>query len=187
MSKQKLAGIIVFCTIAIIAAIVLVSIRPWEQTYTLSVTVDPPHAGSVSLSPTGGEYDAGQQVILTASPASGYIFDYWGGAASGSSNVVLITMDSGKTAIAYFRESDSSPSDSSLPDSSEGYEECAPGSVPWYEAQDHIGDRVTICGPVVDATWASGSNGKPTFPHLHLHWSRDYGDIPHFCPPALPG
>jgi len=166
VSKQKLAGIIVVCTIAIIAAIVLINLRPWERAYTLNVIVNPPQAGSVSLSPTGGEYEAGQQVILTAIPASGYILDYWGGAASGSSNVVIITMDSSKTAIAYFSQSDSPPSDSAPPDSAQDYEQCAPGSVPWYEAQDHIGERITICGSVVDATWASGSNGKPTFLNL---------------------
>ena len=167
MSKQKLAGIIVVCTIAIIAAIVLVNLRPWEQSYTLTVDVSPSQAGSVSLSPAGGEYDAGQRVLVTATPASGYTFDYWGGAASGSSNnIILITMDSDKTAIAYFRQSESPPSDSSPPDSSQNYDECSPGSIPWYDAQDHIGERITLCGPVVDAAWASGSNGKPTFLNL---------------------
>ena len=36
----------------------------------------------------------------------------------------------------------------------------------WHEAKHHIGERTTVCGPVVDATWASGSNGKPTFLNL---------------------
>ena len=39
-------------------------------------------AGSVS--PSGGEYESGLQITLTATPASGYTFDYWDGAASGS-------------------------------------------------------------------------------------------------------
>jgi len=37
------------------------------------------------------------------------------------------------------------------------------GSIQWYEAKDHIGDRLTVCGPVAGTFWASGSNGKPTF------------------------
>ena len=39
-------------------------------------------------------------------------------------------------------------------------------AISWHEAKDHIGERTTVCGPVVDATWASGSNGKPTFLNL---------------------
>lgn len=37
------------------------------------------------------------------------------------------------------------------------------GYICWYEAKEHIGDRLTVCGIVVDSHWASGSNGKPTF------------------------
>ena len=37
------------------------------------------------------------------------------------------------------------------------------GGIPWDEACDHIGERTTVCGPVVSATWATGSKGKPTF------------------------
>ena len=37
------------------------------------------------------------------------------------------------------------------------------GAIWWYEAKDHIGDRLKVCGPVVDSYWASGSSGKPTF------------------------
>jgi hypothetical protein len=44
-------------------------------TYTLSVSISPTGAGSVY--PTGGEYESGLQVTLTATPASGYAFDCW--------------------------------------------------------------------------------------------------------------
>jgi len=154
MSKNKLAVIIVVCTIAIVVAIVLFSIKPWERTYTLSVSINPSQAGSVS--PSGGEYESGVQVTLTANPASGYTFDYWYGAASGSSNTVTITMNSDKTITAYFEPLDDSQGTKDLP----------PGSISWSEAKYHIGERTTVCGPVVDATWASGSNGKPTFLNL---------------------
>jgi len=38
-----------------------------------------------------------------------------------------------------------------------------PIAVPWYEARDHISERTTVSGPIVDTHWASGSKGKPTF------------------------
>ena len=40
------------------------------------------------------------------------------------------------------------------------------------DAMDHIGERGTVCGPVVDSHYATGSNGKPTF----LNFDRAYPD-----------
>jgi len=77
---------------------------PVPTIYTLSVSVSPSEAGSVS--PSGGEYEEGTQVTLTAVPASGYTFDYWGGNASGSSTTITITMDSDKSVIAHFKAAD---------------------------------------------------------------------------------
>jgi len=164
MSRNKLAAIIVVCTIAIVVAIVLFSIKPWEGrpsagTYTLTTIVSPSGAGSVS--PSGGEYESGEQVTLTATPASGYTFDYWLDLASSSSNTVssntlTITMNAHKAIAAYFKPVDDS----------QGSKELPPGSISWSEVKYHIGERTTVCGPVVDTTWASGSNGKPTFLNL---------------------
>jgi uncharacterized repeat protein (TIGR02543 family) len=105
MSKKRLAGIIIACTIAIIVAIVLFAFKPWEgtssaETYTLTTVVSPSGAGSVS--PSGGEYESGAQVILTASPASGYTFDHWSGSESGTTPTITITMDSDKSLTAHF-------------------------------------------------------------------------------------
>jgi len=97
MSKKTLAGVIVGC---IIVVIVIVVIAINASTYTLSVSVSPSGAGSVS--PAGGQYKSGEQVILTASPASGYTFDYWWGSASSSSLTITITMDSDKNITANF-------------------------------------------------------------------------------------
>jgi hypothetical protein len=41
-------------------------------------------------------------VTLIATPASGYIFDYWGGSASGTNPTTTIIMDSDKSVTAYF-------------------------------------------------------------------------------------
>jgi beta-lactamase superfamily II metal-dependent hydrolase len=106
VSKKKLAGIIGG---SIIAIIIIVAVATPATTYTLSVSVNPSQAGSVS--PSGGEYKSGLQITLTATPVSGYAFDYWDGDASGSSNTVPITMNSNKTITAHFKvvETETSP------------------------------------------------------------------------------
>lgn len=80
---------------------------PDTQMYTLSVSVSPSGVGSVS--PPGGYYESGFQVTLTATPASGYIFDYWDGAASGSSHTVDIIMNSNKSTTAHFKAVETPP------------------------------------------------------------------------------
>ena len=107
MSKNKLASIIVACTIFIIVAIVLSIVKPWDippsiETYTLTTQVAPSGAGSIS--PSGGEYEPGVQVTLMASPVTGYTFDQWSGDASNTSATVVITMDSNKFITACFEE-----------------------------------------------------------------------------------
>jgi len=73
-----------------------------QQTYTLSISVSPSGAGSVS--PLSGRFEEDTQVTLTATPASGYTFDYWDGDASDSSATVTIIMDSDKSVIAHFAD-----------------------------------------------------------------------------------
>jgi hypothetical protein len=112
MSKKKLAGIIAVCAIAIIVAVVITRFSPITTpipTYTLSVSVSPSGAGSVS--PSGGEYESGEQVTLNATPASDYTFDYWDYATSGftSTNPITITMNSNKTITAHFKVVESPP------------------------------------------------------------------------------
>ncbi len=82
-------------------------------TYTLNVSVSPSGAGSVS--PPGGKYESGLQVTLTATPASGYTFDYWDGAASGSSHTVTIIMDSNKSTTAHFKAVETPPAPTPTP------------------------------------------------------------------------
>ncbi|CAL2055366.1 exported hypothetical protein [Tenacibaculum sp. 190524A05c] len=70
-----------------------------QRTLTINAT-----NGSVSTNPnpTGGTYDDGTSVILTATPASGYQFDGWSGDATGTTNPLTITMDADKTVTAIF-------------------------------------------------------------------------------------
>jgi hypothetical protein len=74
---------------------------PPTDTYTLTTYVSPSGAGSVS--PPGGQYESGEQVTLTAYPASGYTFDHWSGSASGTASSITITMNSDKSLTAYFK------------------------------------------------------------------------------------
>ena len=60
----------------------------------------PTEAGSVSAA--NGPYEKGVLVDVTATPNSGYRFDHWGGAASGKSQTIHLTMDSSKKLVAYF-------------------------------------------------------------------------------------
>lgn len=76
---------------------------PPEVTYTLNVKVNPSGAGSVSLSPSGGTYDADTRITLAANPTSGYIFDHWSGYTTSTYSPVTIVMDSDKYVTAHFK------------------------------------------------------------------------------------
>jgi hypothetical protein len=51
-----------------------------------------------------------------------------------------------------------------------------PAALNWDEAADHIGEEATVCGLVMGAAYASGSNGQPTF----LNVGRDFPDPARF-------
>lgn len=48
---------------------------------------------------------------------------------------------------------------------------CA-GAISWSDASAHVGEMTIVVGPVVGTTFASSSNGQPTF----LNIGRDYPD-----------
>ena len=66
--------------------------------------------------------------------------------------------------VACEQPSTQSPSPTAAP------KQAAPVSWSSKDASDHIGERGTVCGPVVDSRYATGSNGKPTF----LNFDRAY-------------
>ncbi|WP_299680919.1 InlB B-repeat-containing protein [uncultured Tenacibaculum sp.] len=70
-----------------------------QRTLTINAT-----NGSVSTNPnaTGGTYDDGTSVELTATPAAGYQFDGWSGDATGTTNPLTLVMDADKTVTAMF-------------------------------------------------------------------------------------
>jgi uncharacterized repeat protein (TIGR02543 family) len=100
MPKRKYAYLFVIASLVLLLSLVGLTGCPGGQTYTLTTNVSPPGAGSVS--PPGGDYDSGMSVTLTATPASGYTFDHWGGSATGTNPTTTIIMNSDKSVTAYF-------------------------------------------------------------------------------------
>lgn len=78
------------------------AVQIYNPNYTLTTSVSPSGAGSVSLDPAGGSYQAGTVVSATASANSGYSFTNWSGAATGSGTSVSVTMDANKSIAANF-------------------------------------------------------------------------------------
>jgi uncharacterized repeat protein (TIGR02543 family) len=70
------------------------------KVYTLTTSVSPAEGGSIS--PGSGTYDEGSSVTLNAIPATGYVFDQWGGDVSGNVTPATITMNGNKSIIATF-------------------------------------------------------------------------------------
>jgi len=109
MDRGNLTGIIIGSIIAAIGIVgIVTSGQPTTSSgpeptseYTLSVSVNPSGAGWVS--PSSGQYEYGDQVTLTASPASGYTFDHWSGSASGTSSITTITMYYDRSVVANFK------------------------------------------------------------------------------------
>ncbi len=89
----------------VIAIVMLASLVPGScggggTEYSLAVSVSPTDGGSVV--PASGNYDKGAEVILTATPAEGYIFGHWSGDSTGTSDKVTVTMSQDKSVIAHF-------------------------------------------------------------------------------------
>ena len=71
-------------------------------TYDITTTVNPPDGGAVLRDPYKAGYEPGTKVTLTATPADGYAFTGWAGAASGKKNRFILTMDKDRAVTANF-------------------------------------------------------------------------------------
>ena len=80
--------------------VVIATYAPIQTPLTLKLNAN---NGTITPNPTGGTYDDGTSVTLTATPNAGYEFTGWIGDASGTTNPLTITMDSDKTVTAIFQ------------------------------------------------------------------------------------
>ena len=79
-------------------------IPPVVPAGTRELTIGVDGQGTTTPSPASYTYNEGTQVTITATPASGWRFDHWGGDALGTSTTVIITMNSNKNITAYFSQ-----------------------------------------------------------------------------------
>jgi hypothetical protein len=77
--------------------------------FSLTTLSTPTAGGTITLSPTGGSYDPGTVVTITAMPANGYSFTNWSGARTDNLNPATITMDGNKSVTANFTGSNAVP------------------------------------------------------------------------------
>lgn len=70
--------------------------------YTLTISVQ----GNGTTDPAAGtaSYNAGTQIQVSATPASGWRFDHWEGAAAGGENPIVLTINANQSITAVFVE-----------------------------------------------------------------------------------
>jgi uncharacterized repeat protein (TIGR02543 family) len=71
--------------------------------FSVTHSVVPAAAGSVTMDTEGNCHENGASVTLTATPKQGWVFDGWDGDASGTSTTAQITMNANKTVTAKFK------------------------------------------------------------------------------------
>jgi len=69
-------------------------------TFTLATAVQ----GQGAVSPSGGTYESGAEVALTATPAEGWLFSRWEGAVTGEANPATLRMDADASVTAVFTQ-----------------------------------------------------------------------------------
>ncbi|MBC8185855.1 hypothetical protein H8E88_32610, partial [candidate division KSB1 bacterium] len=70
--------------------------------HSLSISISPSGAGSVTKNPDKTGYNHNENVQLTAEASPTYEFDHWGGALTGNTNPKTLTMNGDKSVTAYF-------------------------------------------------------------------------------------
>jgi len=115
----------------------------FKTQYALTVSVSPVGAGTVTANPSSGDtfYDSGTSVQLTASPSTGYQFQSWSGALTGSTNPQSVAMSAPRVVTANFGSAtalvtiDTSPS--GLQITIDGNSATAPQSATWTPGSTH--------------------------------------------------
>jgi hypothetical protein len=94
MKKLVLSGV------GLAVVLLILTGCPPKHTLTLNVIGQ----GTVALQPPGGTYGEGKSVSLHATPASGWHFETWQGAATSTISWATVIMDGNKTVTAVFAE-----------------------------------------------------------------------------------
>ncbi len=89
-------------TIFILSVIILSCSTESTPVYQLTVSADPPEAGTVS--PATAEVEEGESIQITATANEHWVFERWGGDHSGTENPVSIVMDADKNVTALFEK-----------------------------------------------------------------------------------
>ena len=76
-----------------------------EEIAQYTLTVSTTGEGQVELTPPSSVYDTGTEVTMTATAASGWQFSGWSGDVTGTTNPVVVTMDTDKSVTATFTQS----------------------------------------------------------------------------------
>lgn len=127
--------------------------------FTLTIDYAGNGAGTVTVSPEKAEYQFGEQVTLTASPADGSSFTGWSGSATGTKNPLTVTMDANKTIAATFVVLSGNPK-------SDNFNVCGLNS--FWEQIDPLGGgtfevngrqlRITVPEGATHNVWGDGNN-----------------------------
>jgi hypothetical protein len=76
----------------------------YKTQYQLTISVSPPSTGTTTPAAGSYWYDSGTPVSVTATPASGYMFDSWllDDSPAGSTNPITVTMNAPHNLVAQF-------------------------------------------------------------------------------------
>jgi hypothetical protein len=77
----------------------------FDTQYQLTVVANPAVGGTVTANPAGPWYNAGQTVLLTATPAADYTLSGWNNAEAGNANTGRVIMSAPQTVTANFTAS----------------------------------------------------------------------------------
>jgi len=99
-ARFRVAGVLVLLAFATAAVAAPLTTRPPLILHSLSLDVL--GDGRVTRDPDVPDYPAGNPVVLTAVPDSGWIFAGWSGGATGTTNPLRVTMDADRVIGATF-------------------------------------------------------------------------------------
>ena len=124
--------------------------------YQLTTFVNPPSAGTITLSPPGPTYASGQVVTVQASPTSGYLFNSFSGNLNGATNPQNLTMTGPMTVTANFIPQTFNISDTTILPGTQGAAQGTNGLPATVSV-------TTVAGLPSGASWSvSPSNSIPT-------------------------